>query len=149
MRHLFLAFFICGTLMASAQADKTFSSGEGELAFDGYDLTTYRTGGEPKKGNENNTYWFEGRIFQFTSQENLNAFKANPEKYLPAYGGWCATAMAQGFTAAPNYKMFEIQDGKLLFFEVKAFFNGRTQWQKDPEKNTDKAKANYEKLLKK
>lgn len=145
MKNIFVFLLVLVSTAALAQESKLFSAGEGEVAFDGYDLTTYHLG-EPIQGSDDFIYWHEGRIFKFASQENKDKFGDDPEKYLPAYGGWCATAMAQGFTAEPNYKMFEFQDGKLLFFEVKAFFNGKTQWLKDPDNNTEKATLFYEKL---
>jgi YHS domain-containing protein len=105
-----------------------------EIAFDGNDLVSYFDG-EVKKGNQNYSYKYEGFNLQFASRENLEKFKSDPEKYMPAYNGHCAVALVRGDLIKPDFNFYKIQDGELLFFEVRAFFNGRTAWDKDPDIN--------------
>jgi len=119
------------------------------VAFDGYDLVSYYDGSEPVIGAMKYKYEYDGITLVFESQKNLDKFKQSPSKYLPAFGGWCATAVTGDNFVKPNYSMYKIQNNKLLFFEVKAFFNGRTHWEKNPEANelvaSQRYKAKFEK----
>ena len=83
------------------------------VGVEGYDLVTYHTSKRPLRGNGNNAAEYKGTTYLFTSEENRNEFEKNPEKYLPAYGGWCAYGVAVGkkFTADPE--VWEIVNGKL------------------------------------
>jgi len=65
---------------------------KGNLAIEGYDPVSFFAG-EPQKGKAELKLTHNGVTYQFASQANLNKFKANPEAYEPAYGGWCAYAM--------------------------------------------------------
>lgn len=123
-------------------------SHNGEKAFDGNDIISYFNG-EVKKGSEKITYEYKNVLLYFASEESKETFKKNPEKYFPAYNGWCAIALASGTLAKPDYNNYKIQDGKLLFFEVRAFFNGRTAWEKDPQINKITADVKYDELFKK
>lgn len=116
-----------------------------EIAFEGYDITSYFDG-KPVKGHRMINYEYEDLNLTFSSKESRQKFINNPEKYLPAYGGWCATAVVSGTLIEPNFSLYKIQEGKLLFFEVKAFFNGQTQWEKDPDYNKLLADAQYSSL---
>lgn len=111
-----------------------YSSAGEKVAFDGFDLVSYFKG-EPVQGNKGFSVDHQGLKLVFDSQANKNTFLKNPEKYLPAYGGWCATAMVVGNAVRPDFTKYKVQNGKLMFFEVKAFFNGQTQWEKDPDKH--------------
>lgn len=113
------------------------------IAIKGYDPVSYFISEEPKEGKENLTYEYEGAIYQFTSQENLDTFKADPAKYAPAYGGWCAYAVGKGYTADANPKTFKILDGKLLLFYNKFFTNTLDKWNKDEEKLSKNAEQNW------
>lgn len=123
-------------------------SHNGEKAFDGNDIISYFNG-KIEKGSEKYTYEYKDVKLYFASDETREVFKKDPEKYFPAYNGWCAIALAGGTLAKPDYSNYKIQDGKLLFFEVRAFFNGRTAWEKDPEINKITADAKYDELFKK
>jgi YHS domain-containing protein len=112
------------------------------IAFDGYDIISYFAN-KVVKGNQAFQTEYKGIKLVFETQENLQDFKSNPEKYFPKYGGWCAIAMADDAFMVPDYSYFKIQEGKLLFFRVKAFFNGLIQWNKSPNANLMKADVNY------
>ncbi|MEL7452791.1 MAG: YHS domain-containing (seleno)protein, partial [Pseudomonadota bacterium] len=65
-------------------------------AVQGHDVVAYFTVGEPTKGSEDFATTYQGAEFLFASQENLDAFLADPVKYAPQYGGYCAYAVSQG-----------------------------------------------------
>lgn len=140
MRILVTILFLSSFSLASAQ-DK-FASDQGTAHLDGYDPVAYFDA-MVVKGKQEYSFDFEGRQFLFASKDNLEAFKANQERYTPAYGGWCAIAMVDNTFIIPDYTLYKIQDGNLLFFSVRAFFNGLTQWNKDSDKNKVVADKNY------
>ena len=64
------------------------------LALKGYDPVAYFTDGQPTKGADQYSFQWKGVTYRFASAENLQRFKADPDKYLPQYGGYCAYAMS-------------------------------------------------------
>jgi hypothetical protein len=85
------------------------------------------------------TYWF-------ASEENKKLFTESPAKYLPTYGGWCATAMAKGEKVEIDPTNFKVTNGRLFLF-LKAFYaNAIKDWNKDESGQTVKADANWKKI---
>jgi YHS domain-containing protein len=74
------------------------------LAMHGYDPVAYFTLGRPTRGSDTFVHVHDGAAYRFASRENLDAFKANPARYAPAYGGFCAYGVALGkkFDGDPN-----------------------------------------------
>ena len=84
--------------------------------------------------------------------KNKEIFEANPEKYAPAFGGFCAIAMSEGSTVEINPKAFVIQNDRLLLFYAKRVagqfvIDTRTQWAQDPDKFFALAESVYKKFL--
>jgi len=79
----------------------------------GYDPVAYFTEGKPVKGNGYNVVDFRGVTYAFASEENKEMFEANPEKYVPAYGGWCAYGVAVGKKFVADPEVWKIVKGKL------------------------------------
>ena len=130
--------FAVGSFVFLFSTSVTFSQhkyvqSEGEAAFEGYDLVSYFNGGEPKKGKKDYQVNYDGLTLFFVNMSNMQEFKRDPESYLPAYGGYCATAVSNETFVVPNFSNYTIQDDRLLFFEVRGFFNGKTEWNKDPQ----------------
>ena len=132
----FLATF--GTI----HAQSSYPVEKGQVLFDGYDPITYFDQA-PMEGKERYAFEIDGRLILFATKEHLDDFQEDPDKYLPAYGGWCAIAMADKTFIVPDYSLYKIQDGRLMFFAIRAFFNGLTEWNKNPQKNQIKADTNY------
>jgi YHS domain-containing protein len=82
-------------------------------AVGGYDTVAYFTDGRPVKGNAKFATTYNGAEFRFASANHLAAFKANPAKYAPQYGGYCAWAVSQGYTASADPSVWKIVGGKL------------------------------------
>lgn len=121
---LFAAFSLQGALAESPVYTKLFSN----LAVEGYDPVAYFEAGEPAKGSKEFSYEYNGAEWRFVSADNLEAFKADPEAYAPQYGGYCAWAVSQNYTARGNPKNWSIVDGKLYLN-----YNDEIQarWEKD------------------
>ncbi len=84
-----------------------------DLALGGYDAVAYFTLGEPAEGSAAFSSEYQGARFQFANQEHLDLFEADPAKYAPQYGGYCAWAAAKGKTAAGKPQHWAIVDGRL------------------------------------
>lgn len=108
------------------------------LALEGYDPVSYFTEKKPQKGNEKWSYTYQNIKYHFSSAQNRDAFIKNPNKYEPAYGGWCAWAIAQnGEKVNVNPLVYKISDGRLLLFYKNAFYNALNSWNKDQTKEAD------------
>jgi YHS domain-containing protein len=122
------------------------------IALEGYDPVAYfpEGGGEPAKGSKEHVLTHLGVTYRFSSEKNREAFRKDPERYEPAYGGWCAYSMAQGKQVDPSSKNFLIQGDRLHVFYKGLFANARDKWKKEgPEKLREKADANWAELTRK
>lgn len=104
---------IVATHSASAAIDAIYTGFFSNEALRGYDTVAYFTQGMPVEGSDDFTYEYLGAVWKFSSQEHLELFKANPDKYAPQYGGYCAWAMSNGDTASAEPDLWTIHDGKL------------------------------------
>ena len=134
LKTLTVSVFLATAAIAAPQAlaDKApiYTSAFSNTALGGYDPVAYFTDGAPAKGERAFTFDYQGAQFRFASQENLDLFKADPEAYAPQYGGYCAWAISQGYTAKGDPKHWAIVDGKLYLN-----FNSDVQatWDEDRE----------------
>ena len=67
------------------------------VAIKGYDPVAYFTKGAPVRGSKTHSLKHAGVEWRFSSAENKTAFAANPAKYMPAYGGYCAYGVSRGY----------------------------------------------------
>lgn len=110
---LVLSITLTAAPAAFAGQDPVYTGRFDNLAVQGYDPVAYFTEGKPVKGDKAFTTQYNGANFRFASQNNLDAFLADPEKYAPQYGGYCAWAMADGKFAKGDADYWAIVDGKL------------------------------------
>jgi YHS domain-containing protein len=120
---------------------------EKNLAIGGYDPVAYFTQNKAVEGKKANTYTYQGITYYFVSPANLEAFKKEPAKYEPQYGGWCAYAMGEtGEKVSINPETFKVLDGKLYLFYNKLFTNTLPKWNKDEVNLMKKADISWNKL---
>jgi YHS domain-containing protein len=110
------------------------------LAVEGYDVVAYQTENKALKGDSKFTEWFHGARYQFISRENQEAFRDNPKKFLPQYGGFCAYAMSLGKVRPVNPQIFSIEDGRLMLQHTKDAYD---LFSKDVPGNIMKADAKW------
>lgn len=118
------------------------SQGSGKLIFnnvnrdgviiDGYDPVAFFTDKKPVKGNPDFQFIYEGAVYYFASPEHLDTFKADPEKYKPQFGGWCAYAVSLGRVAPIDVNTFSIVNERLVIQHNQRAVNG---WNKDVQGN--------------
>jgi len=142
---LFAASVVFGIAALPAQAkDPVYTGTFSSLAVSGYDPVAYFTQGRPVEGSGDLEYEWNGATWRFSTLENLAAFKADPEAYAPQYGGYCAWAVSQGYTAKSEPEAWRIVDDKLYLNYSKAV---QQQWVEDIPGNITKADANWPKVL--
>lgn len=88
-----------------------FSTAEG--AIRGYDPVAYFKQNKPVKGSKSLHTTWQGAEWHFSNQANLLAFQADPEKYAPQYGGYCAYGVSQGYTPEIDPAAYKVLNGKL------------------------------------
>ncbi|MAA97391.1 MAG: hypothetical protein CMN87_18130 [Stappia sp.] len=98
------------------------------VAVGGYDPVAYFREGRPVKGDPSIAATWRGANWRFSSEENRAAFETEPEKYAPAYGGYCSWAVAQGKLAKGDPENWDIVEGRLYLN-----YNDKVQsdWRKD------------------
>lgn len=98
----------------SGQSRESRNLAGGGLAIGGYDPVAYFTRGRATQGSAEITAEVDGATYRFASREHRTLFLADPERYLPAYGGWCAWAVGQGYLADIDPEAWVISDGRLF-----------------------------------
>lgn len=130
---------------ATTLRKKQFNTEDG-LAIQGYDPVAYFTQGKAIKGSKDNALYHQGITYYFVTAANKDAFKKDPAKYEPQYGGWCAYAMgSKGEKVNVDPKTFKVLDGKLYLFYNKFFNNTLTEWNKDEAHLKQQADKNWTK----
>lgn len=97
-----------------AQAVEPVHTAGGDVAVGGYDVVAYFDQGRPVRGSEEFTLEWQGAVWRFASDAHRAAFRTDPERYAPQYGGYCAWAVSQGYTAAGDPNQWSIVDGRLF-----------------------------------
>ena len=115
------------------------------VAIRGYDTVAYFTKSMPVEGNDSFTTQWSDATWKFSSQEHLDLFIADPEKYAPQYGGYCAYGVAQESLVKIEPEQWSIVEGK-LYLNYNAKLN--REWKEDIPGFIIKADALFEKLLK-
>lgn len=114
------------------------------IAINGYDPVAYFTQGGARKGSKSHEADYKGATFRFASDENRQLFLSDPEKYAPQYGGYCAWAVAQGYTASTDPQAWSIENDKLyLNYSLRV----RSQWEVNPRENIIRGDQNWPAVL--
>ena len=112
------------------------------IFMEGYDVVSYIKDQKATKGQAAHKITHDGTTFYFSSQENKDLFSKSPDKYIPAYKGWCAYAMADsGSLVSVDPKTFKVINGKTYFFYNTFWADTLKKWNKkikdDPKKETE------------
>ena len=139
-----IALMFAPVMASEAQAkDPVYQSFLG-TAIDGTDPVAYFTEGRPVEGSKEFTHEWNGATWRFSSAENRDKFIADPEAYAPQYGGYCAWAVAQGYTASTDPEAWKIVDGKLYLNYNKSV---QQKWEGDIPGHISSADGNWPKVL--
>ncbi|MGR3615339.1 MAG: YHS domain-containing (seleno)protein [Paracoccaceae bacterium] len=145
MRNLFFAIAAVFALpLASARADAPVYSENLGVAMRGYDVVAYFTVGAPRQGKGAHAVMWKGATWLFMSDDNRQAFEANPRAFAPKFGGYCAFAVANGYLMEGSPENWEIVDGQLFVTYSPAV---HTMWARDIPGNIASAQRQWPAVL--
>jgi YHS domain-containing protein len=122
----------------------SFFGGRTDTAINGFDAVAYHRQNRPVKGDDRYVTEWMGAKWKFASQENLDRFKANPERWAPQYGGYCAYGVSQGKLVKVEPDQFSVIDGKLyLNYDAEV----QATWLKDVPGYNRAADSKFRQLL--
>lgn len=138
---VFCVFLSAAVLRAEKPVNTTFTG----VAIKGYDPVAYFTDGKPEKGSSDFAHDWNGAEWRFASAAHRDLFKADPVKYAPQFGGYCAWAVSRGYTAGIDPDAWKIVNGRLyLNYNAKV----QSQWAENIPGNIAKGEENWPKILK-
>jgi hypothetical protein len=135
-----LAALSLGIRGATAGAPPSINADAEGLALYGYDPVAYMTDGKPTPGDPSITATHDGATYRFASAANRDAFIGDPPRYLPAYGGFCAYGVSQGYKVKIDPEAWTVVDGRLYLNYDKSV---RSQWLEDTAGYIAKAESNW------
>lgn len=142
-KYLTIFFFLISTIGVAQQNNLTK---KGVIAK-GYDVTEYFNN-NAVKGDSKFQSTFNGAIYYFVNEKNKAVFDANPEAFIPQYGGYCAYAIGEkNSKVSINPKSYLVEDGKLYLFYDNAFIDTKQKWlENNPTQLKQKADAHWSTL---
>ncbi len=137
-RRTFLALLALAPAAARAEPTRTFL--ERGVAIRGYDPVAYFTEGRPVRGSAAFSHRWHGAAWHFASAAHRDAFAADPMRYAPAYGGFCAFAVSEGYTAPIDPQAWRIVDGRLFLNYDRSV---QQRWEADMTARITRGDANW------
>ncbi|NNC35920.1 MAG: YHS domain-containing protein [Acidimicrobiales bacterium] len=128
---------------AYAQKAEVYTSIRNNFGAGGYDVVSFHKG-SPVKGDMKHLAEYKRAQWRFATEANLASFLEEPEKYAPAYGGYCAWAIANNKLAKGSPKHWSIVDGVLYLNFNKRIKN---KWLDDTEGFIEKGNAVWPEIL--
>lgn len=110
------------------------------VAVRGTDVVAYVVEGRPVAGRAEFTHAWRGATWRFATAANRDRFAADPERYAPAYGGFCAFAVSEGYTAPIDPAAWRIVDGRLFLNYDRSV---QRRWERDIPGRVARADANW------
>lgn len=138
-RDALLGLGLLAATATLATISPTFAAEEVTLAIKGYDPVAYFTDGKPVPGRSEFEYQWDAYLWRFSSAEHRELFRANPARYAPQFGNYCAMALSMGEIHVADPNNWVISDGKLYVFGEAA---GPALFQQQLTENIAKANQN-------
>jgi len=113
---------------ASARSAEIYTGLFSSLGAGGYDVVAYFRQGKAVEGTATFTVDYKGATWRFATAQDRDLFRANPAAYAPQYGGYCAWAVAHGYTASGDPEVWRVVNGKLYLNYDR---DVQQQWEKD------------------
>lgn len=130
-----------------AQDKKALNIDDSKIALQGYSAVSYLDLGLAQKGSKEFKTVHQGVSYYFTSKAQVAKFKANPTRYLPQFGGFCAFGVYAGAKFRTDPHKFVVSNDKLYLFLYDLEVDAKQLWQNEPEsKLIPVARSNWAKL---
>ena len=98
------------------EATALVQTNEEGVALNGFDVVSYFSENQAKQGLDSFSCEYNNTIWHFSSEQNRDEFLANPDKYLPQYGGYCAHSLSNNQLVKANPEVFSVRDNELYFY---------------------------------
>ena len=128
LRLTLLTVAILGVLVIKAQDKKAFNIDNSNIALQGYSPVSYLDLGIAQKGLKQFKSEYNKVIYYFTSEDQKKKFDANPNRYLPQYGGYCAFGIYAGAKFRPDPNKFIVKDGKYFLYLYNLELDAQQLW---------------------
>ncbi|MEM7082070.1 MAG: YHS domain-containing (seleno)protein [Pseudomonadota bacterium] len=139
LASLFTAVWITSLAMAGTET----ATDANDVILAGHDAVAYFTEDKAVLGSADYTAQHEGAVYRFASAQNRDLFRANPDKYAPAYGGYCALGTSFGKKFDVDGKAFRIVEGRLYVNKNLKVYDS---WKKDIPNNIVKAEGHWPRI---
>lgn len=142
------------TALAEPDADRTASRAylhsynlpSSGVAIEGYSPVSYFEG-RAERGNPRFAVEHDGVTYHLTDAKQAQVFRRSPERYVPAFGGWCAFGMAESDKFPVDPTNFLIVQDRIFLFLRNEGIDARELWKKgEPEDLLAKAVAHWKKV---
>ena len=140
-----LALFVWFSLPVLAGKSPVNKSLFGGVAIKGYDPVAYFTQSKPIKGEKAHSHKWNGATWRFANARHLELFKASPDKYAPQFGGYCAWAVSQNYTANIDPSQWTVYKEKLYLNYDK---DVQKKWLADKDNFIELATKNWPGIIK-
>jgi len=136
---IFVVSAVAGSPVESVNKDRH------GVALKGYDPVAYFEQSKPVKGSPQFAYSWMGATWNFASDADLKKFQSAPDRYAPQFGGYCAWAVSNNYTADADPNAWRIVDGRLYVNYNK---DVQMKWEEDMEQRIEAARKNWPALHK-
>jgi hypothetical protein len=135
-------------LLPACTAKPRINTDADRVAMQGYDPVSYfpEAGGKPTLGSPDLAAEHQAAVYHFVNQAHREAFLANPQRFAPAYGGWCAYAMADGSKVRVDPLRFEVHNDRLYLFYREGSTDTLVPWQNQRDTLRPAADVHWKKL---
>lgn len=144
-RHLLglAPMLLAGGLLLAPRRGRARTNQEGGVAVRGTDVVAYATEGRARPGRPEFAHDWQGARWLFATAAHRDAFAADPARYAPAYGGFCAFAVSEGYTAAIDPEAWRIVGGRLFLNHDRGVHR---RWERDMARRIAQGDANWPRL---
>lgn len=126
LKHFLCVLVSVLLLAACGKAEltpETIVNSPNGLAIQGFDPVAYHSYGKATQGSVRHQLEYQGIVYRFATASSRTVFEQEPERYLPAYGGYCAYAMSNGDIVDINPRNWSVIDGQ-LYLNANIFAQG-------------------------
>ncbi len=139
-----LSIRILVVLFLTVLSTNVLANWQSRYHIHGYDPVSYFVNSTPVMGTPDYTATHEGNTYAFSSQENMQTFQNQPERFVPAYDANCAFGMVYGKQSDIDPLVYTIVDDR-LFFMINA--STKKRWSKKTNKNIRKGDFYWNKVV--
>ena len=143
IRKTLVALFVTFSMVLSINAQDS-KSADSQIALDGYCPVAYLAMEKSVEGDSKYSSTYDGKTYYLANADAKKMFDSDPEKYLPKYDGYCATAVAMDKLVESEPHLFSVYDGATYLFSNQM---AKESFDKDPQMTIKNANKNFSSLM--